>query len=145
MPYEVGVVLGLAAGTAAAVLIVALASRRRVEAQTILLVATASAALLPYVLPKMHDRFFFPADLLTVAFAFARPRKWPIAALCQLGSILAYMTFLGVSVRGSLFAILPMSIAVGLLALCLIEADDPEQEAGAADAGMASGRATGAA
>ena len=37
--------------------------------------------LVPYLLPKMHDRYFFAADVFTILLAFWRPRFWyaPIA------------------------------------------------------------------
>ena len=51
-----------------------------------LLVAALSAAAMPYVLPRMHDRYFFIADLLSLAVAFVYPRYWLAAVLFQIGS-----------------------------------------------------------
>ena len=43
---------------------------------TIVFLALFSTLLAPFFLPKMHDRFFFPADVLAIVFAFYRPRYW---------------------------------------------------------------------
>ena len=119
---EWGIVIGLAAGAAAGLAIALGSLRLRPGPVTILLVATVSAAALPYVLPKMHDRFFFPADVLSLALAFALTRRWLAGALIQLGSLLAYMSYLKVTPLGSVVGVVPMSFGVGLLALAFIEA-----------------------
>ena len=43
---------------------------------TVVFLALFSTLLAPFFLPKMHDRFFFPADVLAIVFAFYRPRYW---------------------------------------------------------------------
>jgi hypothetical protein len=87
-----------------------------------LLIAALSAALLPFVLPKTHERFFFPAELLALALAFARPRYWSAAALFQIGGLLAYTDFLG-RVRGaSLWATVPIALGLAILLVALREA-----------------------
>jgi Gpi18-like mannosyltransferase len=119
---EAGVVLGLAAGLAAGLAVALTSLRLKAGPVTLLLVAAVSAAVLPYVLPKMHVRFFFAADVLSFALAFVLTRYWLAGALIQLGSLLAYMTYLGVTVRGSLAAVVPMSLGLGVLMLALWEA-----------------------
>ena len=37
------------------------------------------ALLTPFLLPHMHERYYFLADLLSVVFAFRFPKKWGIA------------------------------------------------------------------
>ncbi len=96
IPYHVGIVVGL---VAAATVTVALAwrARRHLDGPAdVLLTALAGAMLIPYVLPKMHNRYFFMADVLAFAYAFVRPapRTLRIMVLAQIGSLLAYATFL---------------------------------------------------
>ncbi len=90
--YDVGVIVGTAVAGAAALGMAACALRSRVRLNRELLVcaATLSVALMPFLLPKMHDRYFFPADLISIAAAFyARPlRRTPF--LFQLASAIAY-------------------------------------------------------
>ncbi|MCW3476608.1 hypothetical protein [Limobrevibacterium gyesilva] len=60
----------------------------------LLMMMTVTLALEPYVLPKIHERYFFPADVFACVLMVLRPRMWPVAVLFQLGSGLAYMPFL---------------------------------------------------
>jgi len=71
------------------------AAKHRVSATNqILLYALISVALTPYVLPKMHDRYFYPADVLSIVYAFFYPGFWFIPILFQITSFLAYSVFL---------------------------------------------------
>src|SRR6202012_1943021 len=54
----------------------------------------------PSLLPRMHDRYFFPADIFAFLLAFVMPRAWWIAVLFQVGSVLAYAPYLASSVPG---------------------------------------------
>lgn len=53
-----------------------------------------SVALVPFLLPKMHDRYFYPADVFSLLLVFYRPKYWYIAVAYQVISILAYSVFL---------------------------------------------------
>lgn len=44
------------------------------------------ALMVPFVLPYMHERYNFPADILSVIFAFYFPRRWYLAAVIQVAS-----------------------------------------------------------
>ncbi|MER6060305.1 hypothetical protein ABT167_03705 [Streptomyces sp. NPDC001792] len=58
----------------------------------IVLLATCSAILVPFLLPSMHERYFYPADVLTVMAAFRRPRQlWYLPVLVQIASFGSYM------------------------------------------------------
>ncbi len=58
----------------------------------VMLLASLSAAMVPFLLPKMLDRYFYPADVCTFILALLRPR-WFLIALCfQVASILVYPT-----------------------------------------------------
>jgi Gpi18-like mannosyltransferase len=91
----------LVAGLASLVL---LASHFRVRQPMpplfIILAMTLWLALEPSLLPRMHDRYFFPADMLAFLFACLVPRAWWIAVLFQAGSALAYAQYLASSVPG---------------------------------------------
>jgi Gpi18-like mannosyltransferase len=60
----------------------------------ILQLATISAVLLPYFLPKMHDRYFFLADVLAIVYAFYFPRYFFLPVLVGLTSLFSYGPFL---------------------------------------------------
>ena len=52
------------------------------------------ALLVPFVLPKMHERYFFIADVLSILFAVLRPRRWFIPVLICGASLISYLPFL---------------------------------------------------
>jgi len=64
----------------------------------IILAVALWLSLEPSLLPRMHDRYFFPADIFAFLFACLVPRAWWIAVLFQAGSALAYAQYLASSV-----------------------------------------------
>jgi len=60
----------------------------------LVLTALASAALVPFLLPKMLDRYFYPADLFSFVAAIFIPQLWFIPLFFQLSSGLAYTIFM---------------------------------------------------
>ncbi len=48
----------------------------------------------PFFLPHMHDRYFFIADILTVALAVSSPAYTPVAICVSFGSLLGYHAYL---------------------------------------------------
>ncbi len=50
--------------------------------------------LMPFFLPKMHDRYFYPTDVLSIAFAFYFPQFFYVPILIGGVSFLAYQQFL---------------------------------------------------
>jgi Gpi18-like mannosyltransferase len=69
--------------------------RRPMTAVPIIACCALWLALEPSLLPKMHDRYFFAGDLFAFMLAVMIPRVWWVAALFQLGSVLAYLYFMG--------------------------------------------------
>ncbi|HCZ36973.1 MAG TPA: hypothetical protein DHV26_13720 [Cytophagales bacterium] len=59
----------------------------------IALTALASVALVPFLLPKMLDRYFYPADILSFAVAILLPELWFIPLMFQISSGLVYLIF----------------------------------------------------
>ena len=56
--------------------------------------ATFSVIIVPFLLPKMHERYFFSADVIAVIFAFYFPKYWPTPVVIGSVSVLAYLPFL---------------------------------------------------
>lgn len=65
---------------------------------TILVCALVSAAFMPFFLPKMHDRYFYVAEVLSFLVAFYYPGTWLLAVLYQFVSGLVYSVVLRASV-----------------------------------------------
>ncbi len=60
----------------------------------IMLMALATLSLVPFVLPKMHDRYFYPADVFSFATIIFVPEMWFVPILYQLISSLSYSIFI---------------------------------------------------
>ncbi len=69
-------------------------STRHMDGGTLLLLALISVTLTPFVLPNMHDRYFYPADVISIALAFSLPELWFMPALFQVISGLSYSIYL---------------------------------------------------
>lgn len=117
IPYEIGVIAGLGI-TAAAVVALAWKKRRAVlTAEGVLLTALAAGIMVPYLLPKMHNRYFFLADVMALAWLLVRRSRraaW-ICALTQTGSLLAYATFLLKLTGGAFVGAFAMTAALLLV------------------------------
>lgn len=97
---------------AAAVLAALLVFRRQADDRALLAAAVVLAIGVPFLLPHMHERYFFLADVLALAWACAFPRSAPCALLVELASLGAYVVVLrgkftlAVSLDGRLFPML---------------------------------------
>jgi hypothetical protein len=61
----------------------------------VVLAAALLSLGIPFLLPHMHDRYFFLADVLTVILAFMYfPWGISLAVLCQFASLLGYHAYL---------------------------------------------------
>ena len=120
--YRTGLFVGTAVAGLAGLVISVGTLRLEPNARTVILVAALSGALMPYLLPKMHERYFFVADVMTFALAFVIPRVWATAALFQVGSLLSYLPYFGVSPHGPIYAILPVTFSLGILTLAYVNA-----------------------
>ena len=69
-------------------------SRVKITADRLVFLATFSVLIMPYLLPKMHERYFFPADVIAIILAFYCPRYWYVPVVIGSVSVLAYMPFL---------------------------------------------------
>jgi Gpi18-like mannosyltransferase len=126
---------GLAFGVTAILLFVLIAVKSTVKITPGLLVELAafSAMLLPFVLPKMHQRYFFPADILLIVFAFYFPAYFYMPLVINMVSFFSYQYFL----FGPENMPMPILAMVSLLILAILgqklihdlfpsEAGDPE-------------------
>jgi Gpi18-like mannosyltransferase len=63
-------------------------------AATLILCAAVSALMLPFFLPKMHERYFYLSDTLLFILAFYIPRFRFLSFISQIVSLLTYSVFL---------------------------------------------------
>ncbi len=69
----------------------------------------------PYLLPKMHDRYFLAADLCSIVLAFVVPRLWWVPVSLQIGSGLAYVPIVSDAVSGygwEYTGLMPLAVAI---------------------------------
>jgi Gpi18-like mannosyltransferase len=124
---------GFLAAAVAALVYVAAFRRRELDATGIVALALLSACLVPFLLPKMHERFFFLADVLAFALALLRQdrRSAVIFCLVEGASVLAYA---GVMVKMPLLPVIGAPIMLAAI-LLLIDYLQPNGKAEAADGG----------
>jgi len=128
--------LAFAAAGLAALFYVLAVARRRLDGPTLVLAALVSALIMPGLLPRMHERFFFLADALAFAFAACRP-GWPgrlILVAVQAGSAMALEAYLSGNEAwlhaGALASMAGTLGAVAMLASRLRAAPQPAARAG---------------
>lgn len=93
-------------------------SKSELDGPKIIFLSVLFSTLLPFILPKMHDRYFYFAALLSIGLAFYRP-KWRLAPLVLQGSsIISYTYFL----QGNVYipVIIPILLNFFLVAALLI-------------------------
>jgi Gpi18-like mannosyltransferase len=90
-------------------------SRVSLSKQLIVQLAFVSALLVPFFLPKTHDRYFYISDILSIVFVFYFPGYFYIAIAANLISFFVYVPYLfGMEIFPQ------TSLALALLAIIVI-------------------------
>jgi Gpi18-like mannosyltransferase len=84
----------LAACFLGALLLTAWLYRDRIGNRALFLFALAMVIGIPWLLPTMHDRYFYLADIFCVILAVMIPQKWYFAPFCVIASYSGYHAFL---------------------------------------------------
>jgi len=89
-------VFGISAAVAISVPIALLAKRAWNNPRVLILLGALAGTVLPYLLPKMLERYYFLGDVMTLAVALSfKNRSATVAALAvQMASVLSHMTYL---------------------------------------------------
>lgn len=95
--------------------------RRQLNARAVCAAALLLSVGIPFLLPHMHERYFFGADALSLVLVFVDPMLAAVALLTQFASLLGYyaclkMHYLMPMSRGA-WALL-LVIALALCSLC---------------------------
>ena len=77
-----------------ALLIICYVNRDRLNEKALMSVGLLFAIGIPFLLPHMHDRYFFGADVLSVVLAFVMPLFAAVPILVQFASYLGYYAYL---------------------------------------------------
>lgn len=90
----------------------------RLDRRTCFAVAVVLAIAVPFLLPHMHERYFFLADVLTLCWACSDIRRLPAAALVEASSAASYVMYLRLkfnwpfSVGGRYYVMVPETLAM---------------------------------
>lgn len=68
-------------------------SKREITSGIILKIAVVFAVGIPFLLPEMHERYFYLADVLSILYAFYYPRRFYIPILVQFCSLFSYAPY----------------------------------------------------
>ena len=87
---------GVAAAAALVLILLFLGFRLgdRLDRRTCFAMAVVLAVGVPFLLPHMHERYFFLADVLTLCWACSDVRRLPAAALVEASSAMSYRLYL---------------------------------------------------
>ena len=112
--YAAKIGILLAFGLCALLYIVLILFYGRLSDLTVLTLSVVLVIGVPLLLPHMHDRYFFMADLLSFALACAIPALWFIPALVSFASLICYYCYLKMAFL--------VPLRWGFYTLCLCEA-----------------------
>lgn len=84
---------GLAAAAVAVLVLCAFALRYRTRLNHTLIIdiSLLITLLMPFLLPRMHERYFYIAELCALAYVAVHPRRFPVAVLLLLASLNGYV------------------------------------------------------
>ena len=68
--------------------------KRNMSTESMVRISLFCVLLLPYVLPRMHERYFYLADVLSVVYSLINPKYWYIPVLIVGSSLLSYIPYL---------------------------------------------------
>jgi Gpi18-like mannosyltransferase len=111
--YPAGLTLALAVGLLLSILVYK--SQAKLTPSMLIELSLISVMIIPFVLPKMLDRYFYPADILSILFAFYFPSYFYIPISMSIISFFAY--------QPTLFQAEPVTIpvlALGILTMLTI-------------------------
>jgi len=74
----------------------------------------ASLILVPFFLPSMHDRYFFPADVFAIVYAFYFPRYFFVPVAVTFASLFSYFPFL---FGKTVFELSKLAVTLGVVLL----------------------------
>ena len=90
--------------------------RRQLDDRALLICSLLVCVAVPFLLPHMHDRYFFVADALSVAFVFVWVKLVHVPVFVSFASLMGYCAYL----TGRWFLDKPQSMAWGAVALIAV-------------------------
>lgn len=103
-----------------------LVQRTLLKASAIALLSLLCVLIVPYFLPRMHERYFFLADVFACLYLIFEPRRWILAMIVVLASLVSYLPYLSSDAKVFLWfphVDLRIPAALLLVTLCILLAD----------------------
>jgi Gpi18-like mannosyltransferase len=89
--------------------------------------ALVSTLLVPFTLPHMHERYFFAGDVISIIYAFYRPKRFFVPIIVGGASLLSYFPFLyGTEPIGLQYLAILMAVTLIFVAADLIRSLYPD-------------------
>lgn len=119
--YNIVTPVGLAISMLIGLLLALVLWRGRAPLSGGLLLQATTLVLLtmPFVLPKMHERYFFPAAISAIPLAFYRPKLKIVPLIFQVSLLVSFLPFL----KGYPNTILSLSALLNLLMIVWLSAN----------------------
>jgi Gpi18-like mannosyltransferase len=73
--------------------------QRILRPQQLIAISLFCVLALPYFLPRMHERYFYLADVFSVLYVFFYRRQWFVLLIVATSSFLGYMPYLSSQIR----------------------------------------------
>jgi len=96
VPYIIWgkIFLAIAAALVGVWVVVSVIKNRTEDSAQLTLMALASVTLVPFILPHMHERYFYTSDAISLVVAFFIPALWFLPIMFQVSSYLVYSNYL---------------------------------------------------
>lgn len=107
--------------------------RRHLNDNIVLTAALLLSIGIPFLLPHMHDRYFFIADALALCFGIIFPKLCMIPVFVQFASLLGYHAYLKMRYllpmrNGAIALIITLSVLIAFIIYCLPEKNETKRK-----------------
>ena len=92
-------------------------SKPKCSKKTIILLFLACSSFIPFVLPHMHERYFYIADILSIIYVVYNSSKWLISFFIIFPSLITYTNYL--YTEQGVFSLQVLSIIIGAGVICI--------------------------
>jgi Gpi18-like mannosyltransferase len=106
--------IALAALFILAISVLLFVNKQQLTTALLLKITLLFALAIPFLLPEMHERYFYLADVLSILYAFYFPRVFYVAIVTQLCSLLSYAPYFLQR------QIVPLSYVAGAMLLLIV-------------------------
>lgn len=111
-------VLGIILALCAAVALTLLSARA--EQRNLLFLSLVSVTLLPFLLPYMHERYFYLADVLAMLYFLHNRKRWYIPLAVVGASLLSYLPYLSQTMPALRDYVVDLRLPAALMLLALV-------------------------